>query len=177
MALQTKIERYCEKFINNNFDKRERKKDESLKFEWFVNSMHCWHYSSQSYNSKPKIGKEISLGTAQGGDAFFLTIDGQLFSLKDDINLVIDHLKRNAQIKKAVFHLIQTKKSNRAKLGDFKKFVDIPLKISTGKGIEDNQPILVELKDFIQQIINNDSLKMQNMNSNYFFILKKMKMI
>ena len=32
MAIQTKIDRYYEKFINNNFDKRDRKKDDSLKF-------------------------------------------------------------------------------------------------------------------------------------------------
>ena len=95
MAIQTKIEKYCDKFISNNFDKRDRKKDDSLKFEWFVNSMHCWHYSSQSYNSKPHIGKEISLGTAQGGDAFFITIDNQLFSLKDNIELTLDANKQN----------------------------------------------------------------------------------
>jgi len=69
--MKPKIERYTEKFITANYDKKDRKKENSLKFEWFVNSMHCWKYSSQSYNSKPRIGKEVSLGKAQGGDGFF----------------------------------------------------------------------------------------------------------
>src|SRR5262245_32563461 len=127
MAILTKLEKYCEKFINNNFDKRDRKKDEALKFEWFVNSMHCWRHSSQSYNAKPHIGKEISLSTSQGGDAFFITINGQLYSLKDDIDSLIENLKKNAEETTIIFHLIQTKKSTRARIGDFKKFVEIPL--------------------------------------------------
>lgn len=77
MAIQTKIEKYCEKFVSNNFDKRDRRKDDSLKFEWFVNSMHCWHYSSQSFNSKPHIGKEVSLGTAQNEYPALTTIDSK----------------------------------------------------------------------------------------------------
>jgi len=58
--VKTILERYIDKFIDNNFDKGERKKEDYLKFEWFVNSLHCWEYSSQSYNSKQKIGKEIA---------------------------------------------------------------------------------------------------------------------
>jgi hypothetical protein len=173
MAIQTKIEKYCEKFINNNFDKRDRMKGDSLKFEWFVNSMHSWHYSSQSYNSKSHIGKEISLGTAQGGDSFFITIDNQLYSLKDDIDIIIDELKKNQKEAKIVFHLIQTKKSTNAKLGDFKKFVEIPLKVFTNAGIEDNQPILVELKNFIQKIIGNEELKNVKHAYELFFYTEK----
>lgn len=173
MAIQTKIEKYCDKFISNNFDKRDRKKDDSLKFEWFVNSMHCWHYSSQSYNSKPHIGKEISLGTAQGGDAFFITIDNQLFSLKDNIELTLDNLKKSQKETRITFHLIQTKRSTKAKLGDFKKFVEIPLKIFTNVGIEDNQPILLELKKFIQDIIADEGLKNVKHEFELFFYTEK----
>lgn len=172
MPIQTKIERYCEKFINNNFDKRDKKKDESIKFEWFVNSMHSWHYSSQSFNSKSHIGKEISLGTSQGGDAFFMIIGNQLYSLKDNVDEIIDILK-NLKEPRIIFHLIQTKKSTKADLGDFKKFVEIPLKIFSSTGIEDNQPILVELKDFIQKIIDNDDLKNAKHEFNLYFYTEK----
>lgn len=173
MAIQTKIEKYCNKFISNNFDKRDRRKDDSLKFEWFVNSMHCWHYSSQSYNSKPLIGKEISIGTAQGGDAFFITVDNKLFNLKDNIEEVLNGLRNSKKETKITFHLIQTKKSTKAKIGDFKKFVEIPLKIFTNSGIEDNQPILLELKKFIQEIIGDEELKNIKHEFNLFFYTEK----
>ena len=56
--MKTKIERYTEKFIDSNFDKKDKKKEISLKFEWFLNSLHCWEYSSQSYNAKNKKKKK-----------------------------------------------------------------------------------------------------------------------
>jgi len=177
MQIKTKLEKYCDKFVNNNFDKRERKKDDSLKFEWFVNSMHAWHYSSQSYNSKSKIGKEISLGTSLGGDSFFIIINNQLFSLKDNLEEIIDLLKGKTEKIKVVFHIIQIKKSNKADLGDFKKFVEIPLKIFQGIGIDNTQPILVKLQSFIQKIIANEELKNIAHEFNLFFYTEKMKMI
>ncbi|NLT52740.1 MAG: AIPR family protein [Ignavibacteria bacterium] len=171
--MKTKLEKYCDKFVNNNFDKRERKKDDSLKFEWFVNSMHAWHYSSQSYNSKSKIGKEISLGTSLGGDSFFIIINNQLFSLKDNLEEIIDLLKGKTEKIKVVFHIIQIKKSNKADLGDFKKFVEIPLKIFQGIGIDNTQPILVKLQSFIQKIIANEELKNIAHEFNLFFYTEK----
>jgi hypothetical protein len=172
MAIQTKIERYCDKFINNNYDKRDREKDISIRFEWFVNSMHSWHYSSQSYNAKPHIGREISLGTAQGGDAFFILVNNQLFSMRENIDTIIEAIKKSNEVK-VIFHLIQIKKSNKAKLGDFKKFVDIPLKIFTNAGIAENQSILVELKNFIQSIVTNDDLKNITHEFELFFYTEK----
>ena len=93
--MKTKIERYTDNFIDNNFDKRERRKEDYLKFEWFANSLHCWEYSSQSYNSKQKIGKEISLGSAQGGDAFFLLIANKIYSLEDNMQEIKDAISNN----------------------------------------------------------------------------------
>ncbi len=153
MAIQTKIDKYCNKFIESNFDKKDRKKDESLKFEWFVNSMHCWYHSSQSYNSKPHIGKDISLGSAQGGDAFFVIINNQIFSMNDNIDEILEDLSNQGTKPTIIFHLIQTKKSNHAKLGDFKKFVEVPLKIFKGIGIDKSQRELFKLKSFIEKIL------------------------
>ena len=141
--MKTKIERYTEKFIDSNFDKKDKKKEVSLRFEWFVNSLHCWEYSSQSYNAKNKIGQEVSLGTAQGGDAFFLLIGNRIYSLKDSLDDVKKAIKDNKN--KIEFHLIQTKKSNNAKLGDFKNFVEIPIKVIKNEGIADGQKELKEL--------------------------------
>jgi hypothetical protein len=172
MAILTKIEKYCDKFINNNFDKRDRKKDISVKFEWFINSMHAWYYASQSYNAKSLIGKEISLGTAQGGDAFFILVNDQLFSIKDDLDIVIETIKKT-KATSVLFHLIQIKKSQSVKLGDFKNFVDIPLKVFKNIGIGENQSILVQLKDFIQKIITHDDLKNITHKFELFFYTEK----
>jgi hypothetical protein len=49
------LEKNIEKFISNTFDKKEKVRIESVKFEWFVNSMHIWHYSSQTFNLNIKI--------------------------------------------------------------------------------------------------------------------------
>jgi len=156
--MKPKIERYTEKFINTNYDKKDRKKCNSLRFEWFVNSMHCWKYSSQSYNSKSKIGQEISLGKAQGGDAFFLLANNKIFTLNDDIDIVkktISESDNNVE-----FHLIQSKKSHKADLGDFKKFVEIPIKVIRNIGIGEEQKELNKLKYFFNEIIkDNDELE------------------
>jgi hypothetical protein len=69
------IDKNVEKFISNNFGKKEIKKHDSYKFELFVNSMHIWQCSSPMYNANNAIGKDMSLGTAQGGDAFFISIN------------------------------------------------------------------------------------------------------
>ncbi|MCB0537677.1 MAG: AIPR family protein [Bacteroidetes bacterium] len=155
--MKTKIERYTDKFIDTNFDKKDKKKEASLKFEWFVNSLHCWEYSSQSYNSKNKIGKEVSLGTSQGGDAFFLLIGNKIYSLKDSIDDIKNAIRDNKN--RIEFHLIQTKKSNSAKLGDFKNFVEIPIKVIKNEGIHQSQKELVQLTSFISEIKENPELE------------------
>jgi hypothetical protein len=155
--MKTKIERYTDKFIDTNFDKKDKKKEVSLKFEWFVNSLHCWEYSSQSYNAKNKIGKEVSLGTSQGGDAFFLLIRNKIYSLKDSIDDIKNAIRDNKN--RIEFHLIQTKKSNSAKLGDFKNFVEIPIKVIKNEGIHQSQKELVQLTSFISEIKENPELE------------------
>lgn len=155
--MKPKIERYINKFIDNNFDRRDRKKDDSIKFEWFVNSLHTWEYSSQSYNSKANIGKEISLGTAQGGDAFFLLIGSKIYSLSDSIDEIKNAIRENNN--KIGFHLIQTKKSHKADLGDFKMFVEVPIKVIKNEGIKDTQKELNQLVNFIQSIKDNPELE------------------
>ena len=150
------IEKNIENFINNNFDKRDRKKHESLKFEWFVNSMHIWQCSSQSFNSNTKIGKDISLGSAQGGDAFFISINNfeRIFSITNDIDEVIEYIKKHA--KYITFHFIQTKKTESISWPQFLNLVDIPLKIWKGLDFDKSQPILKKIQDFIDLITDEE---------------------
>lgn len=155
--MKQKIERYTDKFIDANFDKKDKSKTASVKFEWFVNSLHSWEYSSQSYNSKQKIGKEISLGTAQGGDAFFLLIGNKIFSLEDSIDEVTKAIEGNNH--RIEFHLIQTKKSTSAKIGDFINFVNIPIKVIKGEGIPESQQELQRLTSFISKIKEDPELE------------------
>lgn len=155
--MKKKIERYTDKFIDNNFGKKEIVKEDYLKFEWFANSLHCWEYSSQSYNSKQRIGKEISLGSAQGGDAFFLLISNKIYSLEDNIEEIKEAILYNDN--KIEFHLIQTKKSLKADLGDFKKFVEIPIKVIKGEGISETDTNLIKLANFIREIKANPELE------------------
>ena len=114
--MKTKIERYTDKFIEANFDKRDRKENEFIKFEYFVNSLHCWEYSSESFNSRPKIGKEISLGKALGGDAFFLLIGNRIYSLQSNLEDVKEEISKNHN--KIEFHLLQVKKSKKVTLSE-----------------------------------------------------------
>jgi len=155
--MKKKIERYTDKFIDNNFGKKEIVKEDYLKFEWFANSLHCWEYSSQSYNSKQRIGKEISLGSAQGGDAFFLLISNKIYSLEDNMEEIKEAILYNDN--KIEFHLIQTKKSLKADLGDFKKFVEIPIKVIEGEGISETDTNLMKLANFIKEIKANQELE------------------
>ena len=155
--MKKKIERYTDKFIDNNFGKKEIVKEDYLKFEWFANSLHCWEYSSQSYNSKQRIGKEISLGSAQGGDAFFLLISNKIYSLEDNMEEIKEAILYNDN--KIEFHLIQTKKSLKADLGDFKKFVEIPIKVIEGEGSSETDTNLMKLANFIKEIKANQELE------------------
>ncbi|MBI3501079.1 MAG: AIPR family protein [Bacteroidetes bacterium] len=150
------IEKNLSKFINDNFDKKDRRKSDSVKFEWFVNSMHIWQSSSQFYNSNTKIGKDISLGTSQGGDAFYVSVNNfeQIFFLYDNIEEVIDYLKKHG--KSITFHFIQTKKSENANWPDFLNLIDVPLKIWKGQEFSKSQPILINLQEFIDKITDDD---------------------
>ncbi|HOV12943.1 MAG TPA: AIPR family protein [Spirochaetota bacterium] len=155
------IEKNIEKFINNNFDKSDRKKDDSKKFEWFVNSMHIWHSSSQSFNSNTKIGKDISLGNSQGGDAFFISVNNyeRIYSLKDNIDEIIEHLKKHG--KSITFHFIQTKKREKINWDQFLNLIDVPLIIWKGQDFDGAQPILKKVQTFIDDITdeNDEVLK------------------
>lgn len=157
-AIRPKIDDYCDKFIDSNFDRKDRRCEPQKKFEWFVSSMHCWYYSSQSYNSNPRIAKDISLGTAQGGDAFFIIVNNKIFNINNSIDDINDSLKQGVN-NTISFHLIQTKKSSSAKIGDFKTLVEIPLKIFKNKGIDETQPELLKLKNFIQKIFEIKGVK------------------
>ncbi|QQS36225.1 MAG: AIPR family protein [Ignavibacteriales bacterium] len=180
--IKTKIERYCEKFISENYDKKDRRKADDKKFEWFINSMHCWQVSSQSYNSKNRIGKDISLGSAQGGDAFFVLLKGQIYSLNDNIDDIITELEKEQTQVDITFHYIQTKNSLKADLGDFKKFSAIPLMILKKSKIDDSKKELKLLELFINKILErkfkNVVYKFElffytNKNDNEINVLKK----
>lgn len=151
------IDKNLEKFINNNFDKREKKKDDSLKFEWFCNSMHIWHCSSIFFNANSKIGKEISIGTSQGGDAFFISINynEKIYSLNDDLEEIINFLKQKPSTT-ITFQFIQTKYSTDANWTALLNLIDIPLKIWKGQEFDKNQPLLKKIQEFIDAITDED---------------------
>lgn len=152
------IDKNLEKFINNNFDKREKKKDDSLKFEWFCNSMHIWHCSSIFFNANSKIGKEISLGTSQGGDAFFISINNneKIYSLNDDLEEIITFLKQKPASTTITFQFIQTKYSTDANWTALLNLIDIPLKIWKGQEFDKSQPLLKKIQEFIDAITDED---------------------
>jgi hypothetical protein len=151
VANKTVTEKNLENFISNNYDKKDRRKDEAKKFEWFVNSMHIWHCSSQFYNSKAQIGKEVSLGSAQGGDAFFIIINNeQIFTINDDIEIIVKYLVEKG--KEVCFQFIQTKKSENARWGDFLNFIDVVLMILKGENIDKNQKELKRIQNLYDSV-------------------------
>lgn len=154
--IKSKIEKYTEKFIAENFP-RDRKNDADKQFELFVNSMHCWNVSSQSYQSNNNIGKEVSLGESQGADAFFVLINNRIYSLNDNISDVLKTLE-NKPTTEIGFQFIQTKNTEKAKLGDFLKFIEIPLKVIKQLPMP-NDKNLKKVYTFIQDILQNPSLK------------------
>lgn len=169
------IEKNFEKFINNNFDKNDRKKEESRKFEWFVNSMHIWHCSSLLYNSNSKYCKEISLETSQGSDAFFLSINNneRIFSINDNIDEVIEYIKTKGQ--SLTFQFIQTKYSEKAEWSAFLNLIDIPLTIFKGHEFDKSQQILIRLQDFIDKVTDEDDTELGTLKHKieiYFYTKK-----
>lgn len=156
-AKRTLIDKNIEKFINNNFDKKDRQKDESKHFEWFVNSMHIWHTSSQLYNANKNICKQISLGSSQGSDAFYISINNneKLYTLQDDIGEIINFLKNEGKI--ITFYFIQTKKTEHIEWAQFLNLIDLPLNIWKGNDIPQSQPNLIKIQEFIDAVTDEQN--------------------
>lgn len=168
--IKSKIERYSEKFIAENFP-RDKRKDSDKKFELFVNSMHCWNTSSQSYHSNSEIGKEISLGDSQGADAFFVLINNRIYSVNDNISEILKTLE-NKPTTEISFQFIQTKNTQNAKLGDFLKFIAIPLKVIKQQSMPSDAN-LKKVYTFIQDILQNSNLNnIKHIFELYFYTTK-----
>ncbi len=161
---KTLIDRNIEKFISNNFGKKEINDNDSFKFELFVNSMHVWQCSSQTYSSNNQIGKDISLGKAQGSDAFFISINDfeKIFTLKDNLETVIKTVTEEA--KEVTFHFIQTKKSENADWGNFLKFIEIPLNIWKGLEFSITDKINKDIQNLIDEIIDSNNQTLKNIS-------------
>jgi len=155
------IDKNIEKFISNNFDKKDRKKAPSLHFEWFANSMHIWHCSSKFFNSDTKIGKKMTLGNSEGCDAFFISVNNyeKIFTLNDDIDEVLDFLKKEGKL--ITFHFIQTKHSTNIGWAQYLHLFEIPLKIWNGLDFDNSQKYLKSVQEFIDTITDDtdDALK------------------
>jgi len=159
MGHKTVSEKNLDNFINNNYDKNDRQKNDFLKFEWFVNSMHIWHCSSQYYNSKSQVGKEISLGNAEGGDAFFIIVNNeQVFTINDNIEDILKYIvEKGSEIG---FQFIQTKKSKNVDWGDFLKLLEIVLVILKGENINSTQKELNSVKKIYDNVTNTNTPKL-----------------
>lgn len=170
-AKRTLIDKHIEEFINNNFDKKDRKKDENKQFEWFVNSMHVWHTSSQLYSSNKNIGKQISLGDAQGGDAFYISVNNneKLYTLNDNLDDIMTFLKQNG--KTITFYFIQTKKTESINWASFLNLIDVPLTIWKGNEFPKSQPYLKKIQDFIDEV-TDEGLKISHKIAILFYTNK-----
>ena len=153
------IDKNIEKFINENFDRKDRNKDASKHFEWFVNSMHICFYSSIFFNSDSKIGKKIGLGSSEGADAFFASINNfqKIYSLNDDVDEIISYIKDpKNEVKSITFHFIQAKKVENIEWKDVLHLFEIPYKIWNGDAFEKSQPLLTKVQEFIDSIIDDE---------------------
>jgi len=150
------IDKNIEKFINNNFDKKDRKKEDYLHFEWFANSMHIWHCSSKFFNSDTKIGKKMTLGNSEGCDAFFISVNNyeKIFTLNDNIDEILDFLKKDGKF--ITFHFIQTKHTTNIEWTQYLNLFEIPLKIWKGLNFADSQKYLKKIQDFIDTITDDE---------------------
>lgn len=149
------IDKNIEKFINENFDRKDRNKDASKHFEWFVNSMHICFYSSIFFNSDSKIGKKIGLGSSEGGDAFFISINNfqKIYSLNDDVDEVISYIKDSKnEVKSITFHFIQAKKVESIGWNQVLHLFEIPYKIWNADAFDKSQPLLIKVQEFIDSI-------------------------
>lgn len=154
-AKKTSLDKNIEKFINENFDKRDRNKEESKHFEWFSNSMHICYHSSVFLNSDSKIGQKIGLGTSEGVDSFFISINEfqKIFSLQDDLDKIIDYIKDlKNDVKSIKFHFIQSKKTNSIGWSQVLYLFEIPYKIWNGEEFDNSQPVLKKVQEFIDAI-------------------------
>ena len=156
------IDKNIEKFINENFDRNDRNKDASKHFEWFVNSMHICFYSSIFFNSDSKIGKKIGLGSSEGGDAFFASINNfqKIYSLNDDVDEIISYIKDpKNEVKSITFHFIQAKKVENIGWNQVLHLFEIPYKIWDGGAFDKSQPLLIKVQEFIDSITDeNDEI-------------------
>ena len=156
------IDKNIEKFINENFDRKDRNKDASKHFEWFVNSMHICFYSSIFFNSDSKIGKKIGLGSSEGGDAFFASINNfqKIYSLNDDVDEIISYIKDpKNEVKSITFHFIQAKKVENIGWNQVLHLFEIPYKIWDGGAFDKSQPLLIKVQEFIDSITDeNDEI-------------------
>ena len=153
------IDKNIEKFINENFDRNDRNKDASKHFEWFVNSMHICFYSSIFFNSDSKIGKKIGLGSSEGGDAFFISINNfqKIYSLNDDVDEVISYIRDSKnEVKLITFHFIQAKKVESIGWNQVLHLFEIPYKIWNADAFDRSQPLLIKVQEFIDSITNDD---------------------
>ena len=149
------IDKNIEKFINENFDKKDRNKEASKHFEWFVNSMHICFYSSIFLNSDSKIGKKIGLDSSEGGDAFFISINNfqKIYSLNDDVDEVISYIKDSKnEVKSITFHFIQAKKVESIGWNQVLHLFEIPYKIWNADAFDKSQPLLIKVQEFIDSI-------------------------
>lgn len=169
---KTLLEKNIDKFICNNFNKKDRKKDLTLHFEWFVNSMHIWNESSLYLNAKPVIGKEIALGNMRGADSFYIKTDkGRIFTLTDNVDEVINYINNESQLIEFVF--IQSKLTAHINWADFLNLIDIPLLIWKGQDVAKSQPELAKVTDFINTVLQETSTQIAHKLSIYFYTNKK----
>lgn len=152
------IEKNIERYISNNFGKKERNLSPQKKFELFVNSMHLWSCSSQIYNSNTQIGKIVSLGDAYGSDAFFISINkyDEIFTLDNSLDDIIKSIKSKAEY--VTFHFIQTKRSENVDLGDYLKFVDVPKIILKAQQFKSGEKLLRKVQEYMDSILEIDKI-------------------
>lgn len=118
--------------------------------------MHIWNECSQAYNANIRIGKDVGLDQSQGADSFCVIVNKgeQLFNLKSDIDTAVSYIKANA--KELNFVFIQTKLTSHIQWADFLNLIEVPLNIWKGHDFPTTQPILSQIKEFIDAIIDEE---------------------
>lgn len=117
--------------------------------------MHICFYSSIFLNSDSKIGKKIGLGSSEGGDAFFISINNfqKIYSLNDDVDEVISYIKDSKnEVTSITFHFIQAKKVESIGWNQVLHLFEIPYKIWDGDAFDKSQPLLIKVQEFIDSI-------------------------
>lgn len=169
--MKQKIDRHFEKYIQDNFSKSDKRKNDDIKFEWFINSMIAWKISTKSYNTIRNIGKEISLGSSEGIDAFFIVIGDNIYSINTDINEILESKKDDNKVE-IKFVFIQTKNTKSVHVGDFHSFINIPKAVFNNEDTSSFSNKITELKDFINTITEY-KFKDVSYSINLYFCSKK----